>query len=164
MVRARTVLFTLCLAVAVSGCKVTVSSEAFNAEEFVETYTAAWNTHDAGEVAALFSEDGDLAIGALPRAEGRDAVEEWWRVYFEHLDAGREGAFDIHAVRALSPDVYLVNVDTLTSGEDASGAALPERRARGAWVVVNDDGAWRIAAMWGLPAAGEQRFNPGVDN
>ena len=132
--------------------------------ELVRSYQRVWNSHDGGAVAALFTEDADMVMGADPRAQGRAAIADWWQAYFAGIDRGRTGAFAIDAARLVSPDVAILNVDSTTSGRARDDQrALPTRRARGTWIVVRVGEAWAISALRGQPAVGEARTRAGSD-
>lgn len=129
----------------------------------VEEYTRAWNTHDAGAVAAFFTEDADMVIGNGPRISGREAIQGWWAKYFSRIDEQRTGSFTVTSIRVLSPDVAVVDLDSSTGRADSEAGEMPTRLARGTWVVVQRDGEWLIAALRALPAEGEFRVTPGTD-
>jgi uncharacterized protein (TIGR02246 family) len=130
---------------------------------FVDAYEKTWNTHEPSAVAAFFSEDADFIVGNGPRIVGRAAVEKWWRSYFSGIDDARRGTFAIASLRAVTPDVVLINIDSTTAGRDGSGRSLPTRVARGTWLVARDNGKWQISAFRALPAEGDVRSGPGRD-
>lgn len=129
----------------------------------VQTYESAWNTHDASRVAAFFSRDADMVMGNGPRVSGREAIAEWWARYFAAISDRRVGRISVESIRMLTPEVALVNVNTLTAGRDEEDQELPARRARGTWILTSRDGEWLISALRGLPAEGEMRVEPGRD-
>ena len=129
----------------------------------VRAYERVWNTHDASQVAAFYSEDADMMMGNGPRVSGRAAIEAWWTRYFAAISEHRAGTFQVESVRLLSPDVALAEVSTLTRAGDGSDENLPARRARGTWVLTARDGHWLITALRGLPAVGDARCAPGTD-
>lgn len=132
-------------------------------DSFLENYTATWNTHDGGALAALFTADADLIMGNLPPIAGREAIGGWWNTYFSRIDEGRKGEFELLSLRDIAPGVRLVNVGSKTFGTNRHGEELETRLARGTWVLVKRNESWLIAAMRGLPAEGEQRLRPGAD-
>jgi uncharacterized protein (TIGR02246 family) len=132
-------------------------------DSFLETYTAAWNTHDGNALAALFAVDADLIMGKLPRITGREAIGGWWNTYFSRIDEGRKAEFDVLSLRDIAPGVRVVNVRSKTFGIDRHGEKLETRLARGTWILVKRNETWLIAAMRGLPVEGEDRLRPGVD-
>lgn len=118
---------------------------------YVMSYQIAMATHDPTVVAAFFSEDADLVPGNLPALQGRGAIEEWWRTYFRGQEAERRGTFDVSSMRFLKPDVALVNLAITSGGAGAGGEVLPERRARGTWLLQRRGDSWLIAAARILP-------------
>ena len=139
------------------------ASNTDDVRDFVAAYSATWNRHDERELAKLFDDGADLLMGGMPRIEGRAKIQQWWRIYFLHLDPDRRGDFEIASVMVLADDVRLVNVLTRTGGKRANGKTLETRRARGTWILVRRNDSWRIQAMRGNPAVGESRSKPGTD-
>jgi uncharacterized protein (TIGR02246 family) len=117
----------------------------------VEAYRTTWGEHDASALARFFTADADMIMGTDPVSVGREAVEEWWRAYFERQEPERQVEIDLHAVRLITPDVAVLNVTTTTGGRSGQGKELQSRRARGTWVVVHQAGGWHISAMRGMP-------------
>ncbi len=129
----------------------------------VDAYERAWNSHDAGAVAAFFTHDADMVMGNGPRIEGREAIAEWWARYFSAISGNRVVTIELESLRLLSPHVALVNVNTLTAARDGNEEELPARRARGTWILTAQDDQWLISALRGLPAEGDLRVTPGRD-
>lgn len=133
--------------------------------EFVSAYERIWNTHDADAVAAYFAEDADMIMGGDPTVEGRTAIADSWRTYFDRIDEGRMGTFTIESARLISPEVAVINVDSITSARrEEDRERLPTRLARGTWVIVKTDSGWSISALRGQPQEGESRTKPGTDH
>jgi uncharacterized protein (TIGR02246 family) len=129
----------------------------------VRAYEDAWNSHDASRVAAFYTLDADMVMGNGPLIHGREGITEYWAGYFAAISDYRVGAFDVEPLRQLTPDVALANVSTLTAGRGEKHEELPERRARGTWILTARDGQWLISALRGLPAEGDVRVEPGTD-
>jgi uncharacterized protein (TIGR02246 family) len=129
----------------------------------VRAYERAWNSHDAGRVAAFYTHDADMAMGNGPWISGREAIREWWARYFAAISDHRVGTFDVQSLRLVAPGVVLANIRTLTAGRDEENKELPARRARGTWILTEQDGQWLISALRGLPAEGDARVEPGTD-
>jgi uncharacterized protein (TIGR02246 family) len=129
----------------------------------VRAYELAWNSHAPTRVAAFYAPDADMMMGNGPRISGREAIAEWWARYFSAISDHRAGTFQVDTLRLLAPDVALANVSTLTAGRDENNEELPERRARGTWILTARDGQWLISALRGLPAEGDLRVQPGTD-
>lgn len=140
-----------------------IEEEKSDFDSFLKAYTATWNTHDGDALGTFFTSDADLMMGNLPRIVGREAIGGWWNTYFSRIDEGRKGEFELISQRDIVPGAKLVNVSSKTFGAKEDGEELETRLARGTWVVVKRNEAWRIAAMRGLPAEGDQRERPGTD-
>ena len=119
--------------------------------QFVESYQTAFDTRDPVAVAAFFSEDADLVPGNLPALHGREAIEAWWRTYFERQEPERRGTFDVTSARLLTPDVALVNLATMTGGRGLGGKVLPVRKARATWLLRRHGSQWLIEAARAMP-------------
>lgn len=99
--------------------------------DFVSSYERVWNTHDADAVATFFAEDADMIIGAGSRVEGRAAIADSWRTYFDHIDEDRIGMFTIESARLISPQAAIINIDSTTSARRPEDQPeLPTRLAR----------------------------------
>ena len=129
----------------------------------VRVYERAWNSHDASAVAAFYASDADMIMGNGPRIAGREAITEWWARYFSAISDHRAGTFHVESLRLLTSDVALANVSTLTAARNENDEELPERLARGTWILTAHDGQWLISALRGLPAEGDVRVAPGRD-
>ncbi len=129
----------------------------------LNAYEEAWNTHEAGSVAAFFSRDADMVMGNHPRATGRNAIEASWAAYFSKIDETRKAEFELESFRMITPEVAIINVGSTTSGAAHSRDELPTRLARGMWVLVKDGDRWRITALRALPAVGDERVTAGTD-
>lgn len=133
--------------------------------DFVEKYEATWQSHDAERLADFFSADSDMIVGVLPRVSGLAAIEQWWNNYFSRIDSGRVISISIESVRLLRPDVALLNVNTITGGtHSVTNTDMENRKARGTWVVTQNDGEWEISALRAHSPIGELREKPGTDN
>lgn len=123
--------------------------------EFVEAYQRTINTHDPAALAAFFTEDADFVMFNLPGIQGRQAIENWWRDFwqskFNKQEPGRRGTFNLNSVRFLADDVALANIETTTGGRDSLGVELDTRKARGMWLLHRQNGKWLISAIRGMP-------------
>lgn len=117
----------------------------------VDAYQSVWNTHGSAAVARFFSKDADLVMGNLPIINGRKAIQGWWKNYFAKQEPERSATFVVNSVRLLTADVALVNITSTTGGRDTLGQQLLIRKARGTWVLHQQNGNWLISAMRGMP-------------
>ena len=142
---------TLLIATVTGPASAQVVTDSAGLLDYVDAYQTALNTHDPAAVAAFFSDDADMVFYHLPALRGREAIESWWRTYFERQEPERRGTFEVTSARLLTPGVALVNVATTTGGAGAGGEALPARKARGTWLLRRHGGDWVISAMRGFP-------------
>jgi uncharacterized protein (TIGR02246 family) len=70
-------------------------------EAFYGTFTEAWKSNDAGEVARHFAEDGTLINPFGQRADGRAAVEAMYAEYFGTILRGSETSVRLDHVRSV---------------------------------------------------------------
>jgi uncharacterized protein (TIGR02246 family) len=122
----------------------------------VKTYQDTFNTRSAKALSAFFTEDADVVVGNLLEAKGRQAIENFWRNYwrskFNKQQPGRRGTFTVNSVRKITSDIALINLLSVTAGQDTSGKELRTRKARGTWVVHRVNGEWLIASVFMMPA------------
>lgn len=123
-------------------------SDTAGVKDLVTSYQAIWNTRNPIAIAKFFSEDADMVFGNLPAARGRDEIEASWQNYFDRQEPERRGWFDIISVRLLRPAIALVDILSTTG---IAGDTSTFRKARGTWVVHQNQGKWMISAMRGLP-------------
>ena len=115
-------------------------------QELLAQWIDAFNAHDLDRHVALYARDAAL-FGAVDELQvGRDAI----RSYF----GGR--APGVHVASYPMPRVTMIGENVaLTAGhvEFADGdTPMPYRVT---WVLVRDDGQWRIAQHHGSPRKGE---------
>ena len=118
-------------------------------EELVRLYRAAFNSFQPEAVSAFYTADADIIVRNAPAIRGKDAISNWWRVYFSSPRAPAD--FDLLKVQSLTPDAAIVEVLATGPRTDSKGNAIPARQAHGAWLVVHQSGAWKIAALRVLP-------------
>ncbi len=133
-----------------------VSADSAALLKYIEEYQRTWNTRDPALVAAFFTEDADLVMGNQPPAQGRKAIEDWWRAYFGMQEQGRRGRFDATSVKLLGSGAALVDVTSTTGGSGPADETLVTRKARGTWLLRRQGDGWLIAAMRGLPTEEDQ--------
>jgi uncharacterized protein (TIGR02246 family) len=111
---------------------------------------AGWNRRKAGELAALFAEDGQQVGFDGSQYNGRAAIEAAiGQIFADHQTATYVGK--IREVRWLSPDVALLRA---VVGMVPPGQAdlTPAVNAIQTLVAVKQDGHWRIALFQNTPA------------
>ena len=128
----------------------------------VEKYKSIWDTHNTAALAELFTQDADFIMGNLPLLNGRKAIQNWWQNYFNRQEPERKLTIVINSLRFISDDVAIINITTTTGGKDSTGKELLNRKARGTWVVHQQNGDWLIEAMRGMPTEEDQIIRAGV--
>lgn len=114
-------------------------------ESLLKEWIEAFNAHDLDRHMALYTQDATL-FGSVDELQvGRDAI----RVYFGKRPAGmRVRRYPMPHVRELKPDLAVTagHVD-FADGDEPS----PYRMT---WVLVKQDGSWRITQHHGSPRRG----------
>jgi uncharacterized protein (TIGR02246 family) len=122
----------------------------------------AWNRHDAGAYADLFTEDGDV-VNVLGwwwqgRAEVRDKLSDAFAWVF------RDSTLTIDAVhmRFLDPTTAVVHVRwTLDGAKVPPGAPAPPRQGIQLQILRKAEGQWLIASFQNTNSAPEVPFPKG---
>jgi len=129
---------------------------------FVAAYEDAFNRHDPAGVAAFYTDDADIVVRTSPVLRGRQAILDWWRAYFSERrpsPLARESWYEsmralliVDEIRMMAPDVALLEISATATARQPEARPSPVRYARATWVVVREDGTWRIAALRVLPS------------
>jgi uncharacterized protein (TIGR02246 family) len=129
---------------------------------FVAAYEDAFDTHDPSAVSAFYTDDADIVVRNSPVIHGRQAILDWWSTYFSGLrprSLDRDSWFEsmrtiliIDEIRMMAPEVALIDVIGTAAVPQAGSEPLPVRYTRATWVVVREEGDWRIAALRVLPS------------
>lgn len=117
----------------------------------LDRLTAAWNAGDADAFGAEFTEDATYVVFSGDVLLGRQAIVDTHRWLFDGpLRGSRLGASSTGdvatTIRFLRPDVAHV----VTAGAvqpDGADTVTTDRDSVPSYVLVNDDGRWRIAAF-----------------
>ncbi len=135
-----------------TSIKAQTTTDSTELNKYVQAYQKTFNTRDAAILSEFFTEDADVVVGNLLEAKGRQAVEKWWNSYFAKQEAGRRGTFKVSSLRKITDDVALINLLSVTGGQDSLGTELRTRKARGTWVVHRLSDGWLIASIFMMPA------------
>ena len=122
----------------------------------VEKYQSIWNTHDAAALEEFFAEDADFIMGNQSLIHGREGIKNQWQIYFNRQEPERRLVIAVNSLRFITPDVALINIGTTTAGKNNQGKDLTTRKARGTWVLHQQNDNWLIAAMRGMPTEEDQ--------
>lgn len=120
----------------------------------LEARRAAWNAGDLDGYRKLLTVDADVVSATGRKSTGRDAVialsaeQKQQPSYRDAIIT----ATQIHAIRLVTPDVALVDATYHMTGvriPDGSEAKAVEGAIL--FVLVQQDGTWRIASIRALP-------------
>ena len=111
----------------------------------IDEFTAAWNRHDAEQMAAVWAEDGDLINPFGRKAVGRDEVRGL--LADEHAGVMKQSKHEmkVASVRMVG-DVALVDLDSSITGmrHPETGAEMPPMKLHIFAVMTKQDGKWMI--------------------
>jgi uncharacterized protein (TIGR02246 family) len=127
---------------------------------FVDAYEDAFNSHDPAAVSAFFRYDADIIVRNGPLIQGKQAIQECWSAYFSNPRNYR-AIFIIDEIRTISD--YVVQVDVTVTGAfpEKEDKPQPPRQTRAMWVLVQESGGWRIAALRVLPGEDDRVIRTG---
>jgi uncharacterized protein (TIGR02246 family) len=116
--------------------------------ELLKAYEDAWSSGDAGALAALWSDDGDIGtLGSGSPTRGRQAVSDFWT----QAIARRRSPTLVHATasnaRGISPDVIVADGAFEYRPKSAAASSPAASIDRFALVLRRSQGAWRIAEL-----------------
>ncbi|GAB3463664.1 SgcJ/EcaC family oxidoreductase [Actinophytocola sediminis] len=110
---------------------------------------AAWAYHDADGFADLFIESGTMVLAGVYRS-GREQIREYLKEAYEGRYKGTQVTGKPLGIRVLGPDsaILLSRGGVLEAGESEVSR---DGAVHASWVVVKQDGEWRLAAYQNTP-------------
>jgi uncharacterized protein (TIGR02246 family) len=116
----------------------------------LDSFYRAWAAADTDAMAELYTPDA-TALSVRFQHAGRDQIRAYFEAGFAGRLAGTTAVDEPRSVRLLGADAAVVVSDggVLMPGETSVPA---DRRQTATWVLVRQDGEWRIAAYHNCPA------------
>ena len=148
--------FTSVLIVLLSVCSLNVHTQQAAAEpagvrEAIAEWNAAYRAMDARKIAGLFTPDVEIIdrFGHWVKLQSAEQVEDLWQQTFTKIYGGKPGPErKIERIRALAPDVALVQATTKWDAVKLpDGRVIPPHGEIDTFVLVKQQGAWRIASL-----------------
>lgn len=118
--------------------------------EVPQRIVAAWAAHDAVAFADVFTEDGSLILPGDIFLKSREAIRTFMAGAFSGPYKGTRVFGEPLLLKPLGDGVALVITQ---GGVIASGAdnVAPDQEIRATWVLVEQDGDWRVTAYQNTP-------------
>jgi uncharacterized protein (TIGR02246 family) len=111
-------------------------------------YVAAWDRADPQAIAAFFAADGDFINPTGFHAEGRAAIAAFYAQAFAAGYAGSRGGFAPSRVRAVRPDVVVVDGEwSIEGARTPDGQPRPREHGVATAVLRRDPDGWRVVAL-----------------
>jgi uncharacterized protein (TIGR02246 family) len=113
---------------------------------------AAWEANDAKEFAGLFTSDGSELIGDR-QLQGAEEILEYLSEAFAGPYRGSRLSQQASEITMVT-DELAVAVAEGAMLRDAESNPAPENRFRAVWVIVKQDGDWKVFAHQTSPLGG----------
>jgi uncharacterized protein (TIGR02246 family) len=117
-------------------------------------WSAAWDKHDAKQMAAIFSADADVMNPFGRKAKGRDEIEKLFAE--EHAGPMSKSSYKgvVETIRYIGKEVAIIDVaGEITGMIGPDGAAAEPFKHHVTWIAVKKDGQWTaVAARAFVPA------------
>lgn len=112
-----------------------------------DTFVAAWNQHDAGAMAAMWTSDGDYMEPDGRTVFGRDEVKRL--LTYEHASVFKSSQLLLAIERVRSPAKSVAIADgtyELFGATDTKGNKIPTRSGYFTSVLTRGPDGWRVSA------------------
>jgi uncharacterized protein (TIGR02246 family) len=124
-------------------------------EALVRAFESASNQHDSKAFAAVFALDGEFTSVRGSHANGRRAIEEYHRPFFEGDTSKGNPSFknavlkiESTKIRFVRPDVAVADIFwTQTGSATADGRDRGLRKGLMDWVLTREGTDWHVAVM-----------------
>lgn len=127
----------------------TADSDGAAIAALTQKVVSAWAYHDADTFASVFTDDGTMILTGV-YCEGRDEVRAYMAEAFAERYKGTQVTGNPISMRFLGQDtaILLSHGGVLEPGETE---VSDHGAIRASWLVVRQDGQWRVAAYQNTP-------------
>jgi uncharacterized protein (TIGR02246 family) len=118
------------------------------AQGILEQYTRAWRTGDAHALAGLFARNADFINPWGIWAKGPSEVEAFYAKAFRAGFAGSNGEGQLVSVRAIRPDLALIDATwRITGAKMPDGKPRPDEQGILVGLMAKTRHGWQILAL-----------------
>jgi uncharacterized protein (TIGR02246 family) len=128
----------------------TTSADQVAVAALTQKVIAAWAYHDADGFADTFTEDGTMILPGIYKA-GREQIREYLKDAYANQYKGTQVTGRPLSLRFLGSDVALLLTQGGVLGAGESEVS-DDQSIRASWLVVREDGEWKLAAYQNSPA------------
>lgn len=112
-----------------------------------EEFTAAWQKHDGGLVAAFYTKDGELVTANGRAYTGRDEIEETLKGAFDGSLKDSTFSWTVEKVKLIKPDVAIADYEAQLKRSASDEEPLKFHMVS---VLVKQDGKWLTQTSRGI--------------
>jgi uncharacterized protein (TIGR02246 family) len=113
----------------------------------------AWTAADVDANAALFTVDATARFGDDPLGEGREAIRDQFRTFFQDRPAGLRHVTKIERVELLGPDLAAWDAEVRVERHQAAGEWETLTRIRNITIAVRQADGWRVKGVRAFPVS-----------
>jgi uncharacterized protein (TIGR02246 family) len=148
MKHAFAVVAALVIAVAVSTAHAKSSEMNAGAQGVLEQFTRDWQAGDAHALAGLFARNADFVNPWGIWAKGRSEIETFYAGAFRSGFSGSNGEGHLVSVRAVRPDLALVDATwRITGAKMPDGKPRPDEQGILVGLMARTRHGWQIVAL-----------------